>query len=206
MHLRNPISRRSDLMSRTSFLGRAALTASLALWIAGCGDTTTTPTNTTNTSASTSHAGHDAHGETGHSDATHSHDAEKGHEHEGHGHGEKGPHDGVLVMFEGHEAHLELVVDKATGAVTAYPLDGAAEKEVAVMGDEIDLAVVMPGEGAEPSVVKLTRAEGEPVKFTGQSDALKGQDKWTGAFAKVHIGGKEYADTKFKFPEGNHDH
>jgi len=191
-------------MSRTSILGHAALTAALTCWIAGCGDTTT-PTNTTS-SATTSTAGHEGH--EGHEAHGHSHEGEKGHdhEHEGHGHADKGPHEGVLVMFEGHDAHLELVVDKETGTVTAYPLDGAAAKELPVMGDEIELAVVMPEEGAEPSVVKLTRAEGEPVKFVGQSDALKGQEKWTGAFAKVHIGGKEYADTKFKFPEGNHDH
>jgi hypothetical protein len=186
-------------MSRTSLLGHAALTVALACWIAGCGDTT--PTNTT--PPVSSHEGHEGH--EGHE--AHGHAGEEAHEHaDEHGHGEKGPHDGVLVMFEGHEAHLELVVDKETGAITAYPLDGAAAKELPVEGDEIELGVVMPAEGAEPLSITLKRAEGEPVKFEGQSDALKGQEKWTGAFAKVHIGGKEYADTKFKFPEGNHDH
>lgn len=187
-------------MSRISTLGSAALAVALACWVTGCGDST--PTTTTSTT--TTSAGHDEHG---HGEEGHDHEhGEEGHDHDGHGHGEKGPRDGVLVMFEGHEAHLELVVDAKTGTVTAYPLDGHAEKELPVVGDEIEMGVNMPEADAEPVALKLKRAEGEPVKFVGQSDALKDKEKWVGALGKVNIGGKEYAKTEFKFPEGNHGH
>ena len=45
-------------------------------------------------------------------------------------HEHKPPHSGTLVEFGEEFAHLELVLDAATGTLKAYALDGEAEKAV----------------------------------------------------------------------------
>ena len=40
------------------------------------------------------------------------------------------PHGGTLVVFGNEFAHIELVLDQTTGKLTAYVLDGEAEKSV----------------------------------------------------------------------------
>ena len=47
-------------------------------------------------------------------------------------HQHKAPHKGTLVEFGEEFAHLELVLDQATGKISAWVLDGEAEKAVRV--------------------------------------------------------------------------
>src|SRR5579872_3126525 len=59
------------------------------------------------------------------------HDEDHDHDHHHH-HAEKGPHGGALVAIDQDDAHLEVVLDDETGTLTAYVLDGHAEKAVAI--------------------------------------------------------------------------
>jgi hypothetical protein len=188
-------------MPRLSYLGLACLCGLVAVWGAGCTGNTP-PAGTASTAGTSPAAGHDEHGHDDHDKDGHEKEGHDEHEHQ---HADTGPHKGVLVMFEGHAAHLELVFDAKTGTITAYPLDGRAEKELPVDGDKLEMSFI-PREGGDPKLLTLKKAEGTPVKFTGQDDGLKDKAKWDGAFTSVKIGGKEYKETTFKFPEGNHDH
>lgn len=128
--------------------------------------------------------------------------SEKGHKHE-----HKAPHDGTLIVFGNESAHLELVLDEATGKITGYILDGEAEKAVQIVQEEIEIEVEKPKKFS----VKLTAVEnaltgekkGATSEFSGQSDELKGLKNFDGTIKSIKIKGKEFLAEKFNFPKGN---
>jgi hypothetical protein len=77
----------------------------------------------------------------GSGDHDHNHDDDHGHHH--HHHAEKGPHEGTLVAIGQDDAHLEIVLDAKTGTLTAYVLDGAAEKPIAITQKSLQLALTL---------------------------------------------------------------
>ena len=127
---------------------------------------------------------------------------EKGHKHE-----HKAPHDGTLIVFGNEFAHLELVLDEATGKITGYVLDGEAEKAVQIAQEEIEIEVEKPKRFS----VKLTAVEnaltGEKKsatsEFSAQSDELKGLKEFDGIVKSIIVKGKEFRAEKFNFPKGN---
>jgi hypothetical protein len=138
-------------------------------------------------------AGHDEHDHAGHD---HDHD----HEH-------AAKHGGELLEIGDHVAHVELVVDAGTGAVTAYVLDAHAEKPLAL--EQKELALTLTPEAAEaaegqektapaPITLELKPAEGDTAEapagsvFTGQSDQLKGADHLDAVIGPVQIGDKKF--------------
>jgi hypothetical protein len=134
-----------------------------------------------------------------------------------HKHEHKAPHHGTLVVFGEEFAHIELVLDKKTGKLTAYVLDGEAEKAVRIKLNEIELKInKIEKKSAEVSLklkgvanVLTGEKEGDTSEFSAQSDDLKGVKKFEAVVSAITIKGKEFKDTKFKFPEGNeghHDH
>ena len=81
------------------------------------------------------------------------------------------PHKGTLVEFGEEFAHLELVLDPATGKLTAYALDGEAEKAVRLKQTEI--VVETAPDNAIVTGLKLLTGKllsvfpsGRPVKMT----------------------------------------
>jgi hypothetical protein len=148
-------------------------------------------------------------------------DHDHGHHH--HHHNEKGPHGGALVAIGEEAAHLEFVLDGETGKLTAYVLDGDAEKAVAVKQASLQLALTLEKHGdakdedkkddLPESTLPLTLTavspadDGTATEFAGQSDKLKGADEFEAALSAITVGGKEYKAVTFKYPEGNeHDH
>src|SRR5438045_6213064 len=88
---------------------------------------------------------------TGHAD----HDEDHDHDHHHH-HADKGPHGGALVAIGEDDAHLEFVLDADTGKLTAYVLDGAAEKPVAIKQAKLQLAFsLLPPDEEDGSKSKL---------------------------------------------------
>src|SRR5258708_36748143 len=106
------------------------LVAGGLLFLTGCPGETP-PASKTGTAPSTAKAKPDG-------DDDHDHD----HEHHHH-HADKGPHGGALVAIGQDDAHLEIVLDGETGTLTAYVLDGAAEKAVAVKQQNLQLAITL---------------------------------------------------------------
>lgn len=150
------------------------------------------------------------------------------HEHHHHHHAEKGPHGGALVAIGHDDAHLEIVLDEKTGTITAYVLDGAAEKPIAIKQKNLQLALTLehhhdhdgdkkddadkkdevPDETVPLMLAAVSPAEdGTASEFSGQLDALKGADEFEAALTMIKIGEKEFPGVTFKYPQGNeHDH
>ena len=140
-------------------------------------------------------------------------------DHAGHTHGEKGPHDGALVMLPGHAAHVEMVLDSATGKLTAYVIDGDAKKAVAVKQDALDVTILLGKAGADDKTTSPDGGDGLKLKlavvdpapdgtahtFAGQSDQLKNVKEFDGVVTSVKIGDKEHTKISFNYPKGN-DH
>src|SRR5258708_22753369 len=94
------------------------------------------------------------------------------------------PHKGTLVEFGVEFAHLELVIDQASGKITGYVLDGEAEKAVRIAQKEIVINVSKAektGTGpAESFSITLKAQEsslsgekvGDTSEFAAQSDKL----------------------------------
>jgi hypothetical protein len=125
-------------------------------------------------------------------------------------HEHKPPHAGTLVEFGEEFAHLELVLDGASGQLTGYVLDGEAEKPVRLEQKEIALKV--KGKSSEFTVVlkaagnALTgEKSGDTSQFEGQSIALKGLKEFDAAVVKITVKGKDFSDVPFTFPKGNEE-
>jgi hypothetical protein len=147
------------------------------------------------------------------------HDHDHGHHHH---HAEKGPHGGALVAIGEEAAHLEFVLDAETGKLTAYVLDGEAEKPLAIKQANLQLALTLEKhEGAkdekkedlpESTLVLMLAAvspaaDGTATEFAGQDDKLKGADEFEAALNSITVGDKQFKAVSFKYPEGNeHDH
>jgi hypothetical protein len=127
----------------------------------------------------------------------------KGGKHEHHA-----PHQGTLVEFGEEFAHLELVLDTATGLLTGYMLDGEAEKPVRLLQTEIriDVQAKAGGFGVQLKATgsSLTGEKpGDTSQFEGQADGLKGLKEFDATVAKVTVKGKDFAGVQFNFPRGN---
>jgi hypothetical protein len=118
-------------------------------------------------------------------------------------HEHSAPHGGALVELGEEFAHIELVLDAVTGALTAYALDGEAEKSVRVKQSEIEIAVKNPAVTIKLGGVvnALTgEAAGDTSEFSGQSDRLKGATDFNGVIHTISIKGRQFKDVAFNFP------
>ncbi|MEM7412808.1 MAG: hypothetical protein AAF430_21425 [Myxococcota bacterium] len=133
------------------------------------------------------------------------------HGHHDHHHHHVAPHGGTLVVLGEEFAHLELVVDRKTGAMTAYVLDGEAERGVAISQTllEIDAAP----SGGDPFTVQLAPVEnvltgetsGNTSQFAGEADPLKTLRRFEGEVRQIEVRGQRFEAVAFRFPEGNED-
>jgi hypothetical protein len=121
-------------------------------------------------------------------------------------HEHSAPHGGALIELGEEFAHLEIVLDAATGRLTAYTLDGKAEKAIRIKQSEIEIGV-----GSPAATIKLggvaNALTGETAddtsEFSGQSERLKGATGFDGVIKTISIKGKEFKDVAFNFPKGN---
>ena len=109
-------------------LAAVLVTASLAIWCAGC------PSSSSNSSTGDGHEEHD-HGEEGHKE-----DGHGGHGHEGHSHAAHGPHGGHIIELGQEEYHAEWTHDEE-GKVTIYLLDSEMKKDVPIAADHVTIDV-----------------------------------------------------------------
>jgi len=198
---------RSEVRIATSFL--VPLVAVGLLFLTGCPGETPQPAKTGTTTSTAKGKPDDDH---------------DGHGHHHH-HAEKGPHGGALVAIGHDDAHLEIVLDAETGTLTAYVLDGEAEKAIAIKQKDLQLAITLEhdhegheGEGEKKDELPESTfplmlaavspaADGTASEFSGQSDELKGAKEFEAALKTITIGEKPFEGVNFKYPEGNeHDH
>jgi hypothetical protein len=126
-------------------------------------------------------------------------------------HEHRAPHGGTLIELGEEFAHVELVLDRAAGQITAYVLDGEAEQPVRLEQASLTLTLSdLPPAGGETDVI-LQAVEnvltGETVgrtsQFRGASDRLKGVERFRGVVADVSVRGRTFTSVAFRFPEGN---
>ncbi|MGH7143091.1 MAG: hypothetical protein ACREJ2_03025 [Planctomycetota bacterium] len=126
------------------------------------------------------------------------------------------PHHGTLVVLDDDFAHVEIVVDKKTGAITAYVLDGEAENSVRIKQKTLTIHASVPaapGGGTKEITVTLNAVAsdltgetvGDSSEFSGQADDFKGLDSWDGSIAAIDVNGSSFKDVKFNFPKGNEE-
>lgn len=131
----------------------------------------------------------------------HDHDDDHGH-HEHHA-----PHGGTLVVLGKEAAHLELVLEPASGELRAYSLDGEAEKAVPLKQPEIEVTVSGPKELRLKLKAQANELTGEKVgnssEFLGADPALKNLSKFDGQLIQIDTLGQSFRSVSFKFPEGN---
>jgi hypothetical protein len=132
---------------------------------------------------------------------------------EHHHHEHKPPHGGTLVVLGEEAAHLELVLDAATGKLTAYVLDGEAQQSLRVKQKEIEVRVSPDGKKDDSVAVVLKgvaniltgETEGDTSQFEGQAAILKGAARFGGVVSAVTVRGAELKGVAFRFPEGNEE-
>jgi hypothetical protein len=134
------------------------------------------------------------------------------HDHHDHGHSHQAgqhvaPHSGGLTALGEEAAHLEVVLEKATGKVDVYLLDGeAAAAEKTEKRQRLVLRLSAPIEldvELEPVADALTgETEESTSRFHATVDALKGKDTLRGSIAQIDLKGQTYQDIPVDFPTG----
>lgn len=129
----------------------------------------------------------------------------------GGGHSHKAPRGGTLVALGDHQAHLELLLDGETGELTAFLLDGHAEKAVRVKQASIEARIEPPeGEGFDLVLAAVARPDstgetvGDTSEFRGTSPRLRGLTEFHVTFRRIEVRGSVFEDLEAKFPEGDH--
>jgi hypothetical protein len=129
--------------------------------------------------------------------------ADVAHAHGG-AHAHQAPHGGVLVELGDHGYNVELLRDRATGKLTAWILDGHAEKFIRLPAPSFEL-IAMPGGKFTPLTLKAvaTPATGETVgntsQFEVQADWLKTADTFAGIFT-LEIRGTKFEQVAYQVP------
>lgn len=120
----------------------------------------------------------------------------------GGGHHHESPHGGTAVELGDHEAHLDVVLDAATGKLTAYVMDAHAENFVRIPVESFEVIAKLPA-GETTLVLKAVAnaASGEKVgdtsQFEAQSDALKGVVGFDAELKQLVVRGKTYSKIPF---------
>ena len=112
-------------------------------------------------------------------------------------------------MVLGAEAyHLELVLDPASGRLSAYVLDGEMENFVRVAQPALEIVVSI---GPEKKTLTLSAvpnsATGETVGstslFEGEAEWLKSARDFDAVLTRIEIRGAAFTAVAFNYPKGN---
>ncbi len=127
----------------------------------------------------------------------------------GHGHVHVAPHGGALVVLGDDFAHVEFVLEPATGTLTAYVLDGHADRSLRLATAGLELQLLASDEG--PVRLSLAGREsaltgevlGDTSEFVGRHAALVGAERFEGVLQSITVKGQPFNTVRFRYPEGN---
>jgi hypothetical protein len=130
----------------------------------------------------------------------------KDHAHEKHGeHTHVAPHGGTLVELGDHAYNLELVRNNEAGKLSAYVLDGHAEKFVRINTSAIELVAMPGGTFTRLSLKAIANpVTGETVGDTSQFEAQADWLKTAGEFAGIvtaEIRGVKFEKVEYTLPK-----
>lgn len=126
-----------------------------------------------------------------------------------HHHHHEAPHGGTLVMLGDHVGHVELVLDSESGVLTAYVLDGEAERPVRIGMPALRLLISPDSRESFPLELSPVadplsgETAGDTSVFRIEDERLQGLARFKGSLQAIAIRGITLADVAFSFPEGN---
>lgn len=130
----------------------------------------------------------------------HAHDKAANGDAHGHGHAHTAPHGGQLVEVGDHQFNVELVLDRETGRLAAYVLDGHAENFVRIAQPAIEVRLKDPARVLSLAAV-ANPATGETVGNTSQFEAtapwLKSAGDVAGEIVRLEIRGATFSALSF---------
>jgi hypothetical protein len=119
-------------------------------------------------------------------------------------HEHRAPHGGKLIELGNEVAHIELVLDRDSGTLTAYVLDGEAENPTRIQQPSLDLSVEGPPPLAGLTFTLAANANiltgetvGDSSEFAVVSDTLRGVSGLTGRIARIRVRGGAFVDIRF---------
>lgn len=129
-------------------------------------------------------------------------------DHAAKGHSHEASHGGALTELGEHFATIEFVLDGDAGTLTAYVMDGCAEKPVRLAQPEIAIeltSITSDSDSALPIALSLqARASalsgetvGDSACFELSHDALKGASAVSGTITQIHVRGTEFRNVAF---------
>jgi hypothetical protein len=120
------------------------------------------------------------------------------------GHEHHAPHGGTLVELGEEAAHIELVLDRSSGGLTAYVLDGEAEESVRIAQRSLDLVIDAPGppgrvlQLAARANVLTGETVGDSSEFGATDGALQTNGTITGQVTHIQVKGQAFDHLPFE--------
>jgi hypothetical protein len=117
------------------------------------------------------------------------------------------PHGGTPVVLGAELYHLELVLDPATGRLSAYVLDGEMEDFVRITASSLEITVA--GQPSRTLVLlpvanpATGEAAGSTSLFEVQTDWLKSTPAFDAVLTRIEVRGTVFTAIAFNFPRGN---
>ena len=123
---------------------------------------------------------------------------------EGHAHVHHAPHGGTLVVLADEALNVELLVDVATGGLTAWVLDGEAENPVRIAQESIELTLDIGGTAQSIRLDAVANdltgeKKGDTSQFAGRSDSLRGVGAFSGTLGNVTVGTRAFQSVTFRY-------
>lgn len=123
-------------------------------------------------------------------------------------HAHVAPHGGALIVLGEHFAMIELVLEPTSGTLTAYILDGEAERALIPEESTLKLRLATDDGGAALELKGLASSlTGETAdstsRFAGAHPALKGRASFRGKLSKVTLRGQVFQNVALPYPEGS---
>jgi hypothetical protein len=116
------------------------------------------------------------------------------------------PHKGLLIELGDEFGTVELLLDQASGHLSAYILDGEVEESVRLKQKYLDLTLKA---GPKPLHLRL-KAQANPLtgeslgdssEFGVDSKWLKGREHFEGQIDLIHFHDRVFRNIAFKYPE-----
>ena len=111
-------------------------------------------------------------------------------------------------MVLGEEAyHLELLLDSATGTLTAYVLDGHMDNFIRIAAPAIEIDIVHP-DGAKRLTLSAVESAstgektGDTSHFSGTHPLLKGVTQFDAILPRIDIRSRVFEQVRFNYPKG----
>ena len=123
------------------------------------------------------------------------------------GHHHEPPHGGTAIDLGDEEAHLEFVLDAATGKLTCYVLKAHMSGFQRITLPALELSATVGGKMETLTLNAVANAgtgekAGDTSQFEGQADWLKSAKSFDAEVKTINVRGKDYAALKFNFPKG----